>query len=76
VSIYIKCNKSNTIVTTLAKNSWDLPSQVEELEKWLFGAAQELLPSEYTADIGFSIRENACGGGAIIYQKRCSLWVI
>jgi hypothetical protein len=43
---------------------WVLRPQVETLEQWLQHHIHELDPSfEWIADIGFSPRSNACGGG-------------
>jgi hypothetical protein len=43
---------------------WDLRRQVEALEKWLREHRGELDPSsEWIADIGFTHRSNASGGG-------------
>ncbi|CAM4241829.1 hypothetical protein [Pseudoalteromonas byunsanensis] len=64
--IYIKVEKSNERLAHLARESWDLPTQIIELETWLFENPLNLTPANYVADIGFSIRENACGGGAIL----------
>ncbi|MBO2672010.1 hypothetical protein [Shewanella algae] len=71
--IYIKAEKSNERLAHLAKEDWDLPTQIKELEAWLFENPLNLTPSNYVADIGFSIRKNACGGGAILSPKAMAI---
>ena len=55
-------DRSENYVTVSAK--WILRPQVEALEKWLREHRGELDPSsEWIADVGFTHRPNACGGG-------------
>ena len=54
-------------VLKLAENIWDIKSQFTIFEKWLKGAPAILATGEgWIADFGFSLREDACGGGPII----------
>jgi hypothetical protein len=39
----------------------------------LFENPLNLMPSKYIADVGFSIRENACGGGAILSPEAMTI---
>ncbi|MBU2978792.1 hypothetical protein [Alteromonas sp. C1M14] len=71
--IYIKYEESNEKIAHLAKNHWELPIQIKELESWLFENPLNLSPSKYVADVGFSIRENACGGGAILSPEAMAI---
>jgi len=73
VPIYIKLEQSNENIAHLAKDHWDLPVQIEKLESWLFENPLNLSPSKYIADVGFSIRENACGGGAILSPQAMAI---
>jgi hypothetical protein len=73
VPIYIKVEHSNEKLAHLAKDHWELPIQIQELESWLLENPLNLTPSSYIADVGFSIRENACGGGAILTPKAMSV---
>ncbi len=66
MSIYVKNESGNERLAHLAKEDWELPSQIVELEKWLTENESVISPGAYTADIGFSMRKNACGGGAIL----------
>lgn len=55
---------------TLADDEWRLAPQVEALESWLQEHPDELDPShKWIADIGFSPRPNATGGGPIITRQ-------
>ena len=41
-----------------------MPAQIYELEEWL-KTNSSLTPSEYVADIGYSVRKGASGGGGV-----------
>ena len=53
-------------VAWLCDDDWGLPSQVTALEAWLAEKAGSLALGRYTADIGFSPRPHAAGGGTSI----------
>jgi hypothetical protein len=53
-------------VAWLCENDWDLASQVDALEKWLRLNIQKLPKLKYVADIGFSVRKQASGGGGVL----------
>lgn len=53
----------------LCDDIWDLPNQIDALEKWLKTKGILLPRSSYVADIGFDIRKEANGGGAVINSK-------
>ena len=53
----------------LSENDWDLPTQMDELEKWLEKEGGNLPKGKYVADIGFEVRNDASGGGAILSSK-------
>jgi len=73
VPIYIKWENSTENITQLEKGVWDLPSQIQALEKWLIENPLNLSPSNYIVDLGFSVRENACGGGAILSPQAMTI---
>ena len=51
-------------------DQWDLREQVEALEAWLTEHATKLDPIEsWVADIGFSHRDDALGGGPPISRR-------
>ena len=57
--------------TEIAGNSWDLRTQIEALEEWLVVNPNELDPSnQWVADVGFTVRLDATGGGSPITRKR------
>jgi len=64
ISIY-KADYSETLAT-LGEADWDLPKQICELENWLVANEKELTVGDYVADIGFSVRKDASGGGAAL----------
>ncbi len=53
----------------LCDNEWEMPAQVEALEKWLIENENKIPKGSYIADIGFSPREGALGGGCVITTK-------
>ncbi len=73
LSIYIRNQESNEEIAHLAKEEWELPAQIESLENWLNENDSVIAPGNYVADIGFSMRKNACGGGAILSVKAMSI---
>ncbi|WP_298561184.1 hypothetical protein [uncultured Aliiroseovarius sp.] len=53
-------------IAFLCEDLWDLPKQIYALENWICEKGQNLPKSNYVADVGFSIRSNASGGGATV----------
>ena len=53
----------------LCEDIWDLPNQISQLEDWLKNNSDNLVKSGYIIDIGFDIRPNATGGGAVISSE-------
>ena len=62
----INIYKEETIenLAWLCNDIWDLPIQILELEKWLEANKRMISPSKYIADIGFTIKKDAGGGGS------------
>ena len=56
--------RKNEEVAWLCDDCWRLPEQGEALAEWLATDGASLKPAEYVADIGFTYREDAMGGGA------------
>jgi hypothetical protein len=65
INIYAD-NDSRDDVAWLCDGSYSLPDQIHELESWLNENSTTLPPASYVADIGFTIRPEAFGGGAVI----------
>lgn len=65
IDIY-RDDASNERVAWLCDDNWRLPDQAEALEARLIQMRNVLEPGHYIADIGFSPREDALGGGAAI----------
>jgi len=53
----------------LCEDIWDLPSQIKSLEEWLKTKGILLPKDSYVADIGFDIRKDAAGGGAVLNSE-------
>lgn len=53
-------------IAWFCENSWELPIQVYQLEQWLKDRAPSLPIADYVIDIGFDVRPQANGGGAVI----------
>jgi hypothetical protein len=58
--------QKNESIAWLCDDNWRLPDQAEALEAWLAANHAALKPNKYVADIGFTMREDASGGGAAI----------
>jgi len=57
----------------LCEEIWDLPTQIDTLETWLISKGKTLETSNYVADIGFDIRKDATGGGAVLNSKSMAI---
>ena len=58
--------QKNERIAWLCDDNWRLADQAEALERWLEANRTILKPDEYVADIGFTPRADALGGGAAI----------
>lgn len=67
INVYKKGNFET--IKYLSENAWDLPTQMDELEKWLEKEGKNLPKGKYVADIGFGLRNDASGGGGILSSK-------
>ena len=66
INIYSQEPDDPERVAWLCDDNWRLPDQAEALEVWLVENRAALKPGRYIADIGFTPREDAFGGGAAI----------
>ncbi|MCP4990165.1 MAG: hypothetical protein GY928_30235 [Colwellia sp.] len=66
INIYLQDKDENKKIAWLCDNDWELPSQIDELEKWLITNESTLSKGSYVADIGFNIRKDALGGGGVV----------
>ena len=64
-----KIGEKGTPLEVLCDGEWELPAQVSALEEWLLKNKDKIPKGTYVADIGFSPRKNALGGGPIITTK-------
>ncbi len=62
MNIY-RLDEKRTRIAYLCRDVWRLPEQVVALEKWVI-RKEKLGPGECVADIGFSWRRDARGGGS------------
>ncbi len=59
----------------LCENEWEMPKQIEALEKWLKERNGKIKAGSYIADIGYSPREGAAGGGAVLTTETMNAMV-
>ena len=71
--IYIKDRKDNELIAKIGNDDWTLKKQVQLLEDWLIQNKCNIPSSDYVADIGFSVREDACGGGTVLSVTAMSI---
>jgi hypothetical protein len=66
VSIYrvLPKGQKNETIARLCDGNWRLPDQAGALEAWLAKNRATLQSGRYVADIGFTPRRDALGGGA------------
>ena len=62
----IKISNNENEIAFLCDDCWELPLQIEKFQQWLQHEGAKLQPSSYVADIGFSPREGASGGGGCL----------
>ncbi len=60
-------------IAWLSEDNWTLPKQMGTLETWLRNHGKNVAPGSYVADIGFSIRKDASGGGAVLKPESMSI---
>jgi hypothetical protein len=65
VKVYVD-DETHTQIAWLCDDIWYLPEQIEALLEWLQQHHSTLDRGRYVADIGFSPRPDAAGGGAAI----------
>lgn len=65
IVIYSKKSPSEKLAY-LCDDCWELPDQLPALEIWLSNNKMNIDPGEYVADIGFTPRDDASCGGAVI----------
>lgn len=57
--------EENEAIEWLCDGIWELPDQIAALEEWL-KTNSSIAPDRYVADIGYSVRKGASGGGGIL----------
>ncbi|WP_299304295.1 hypothetical protein [uncultured Litoreibacter sp.] len=58
--------ENGEMLLELCPSDWELPIQVYRLEKWLEDFDLPWPEGSYVADIGFTMRPDATGGGATL----------
>ena len=59
----------------LCEDEWEMPKQIETLEKWLKELNGKIKNGTYVADIGYSPRDGAAGGGAVLTTEAMEIMV-
>jgi len=62
----VKEGEKGEVLDHLCEDKWEMPEQIEALEQWLKNSHGKLKAGNYVADIGYSPREGASGGGAVL----------
>ena len=66
VQIYDKTSDDFQTIGECSQEKWDLSTQIDDLKKWLNSNHQNIPKGKYVADIGFTTRTSATGGGGVI----------
>ena len=64
--IKISDDRSGEEIAWLCNDDWELPTQLSALQDWLGEYEKGERPPKAIADIGFSVRPDAFGGGAVL----------
>jgi len=70
-----KEGKKGKLLEGLCEDEWEMPAQIEAFEKWLIENRNILPKGSYVADIGFSSRSGAVGGGAVLTTQAMKIMV-
>jgi len=70
-----KEGEKGNALAQLCVGKWEMPEQIETLEIWLNENKNKLKPGKYIADIGYSPREGALGGGAVLTIEAMKIMV-
>ena len=62
-------DKTGLEIAWLCSESWELPVQLNNLEKWLETEGYKLPKERFIADVGFYPRQNAAGGSCSLSTK-------
>lgn len=65
ISIY-KTDDISEEIAYLCDDEWDLPSLLPALVQWAARNEGKIASGRYVADIGFSIEDDATGGGGVL----------
>ena len=71
----VKEGEKGIAMDFLCDDTWEMPEQINALEKWLKQNQKKLKKGSYVADIGFSPREGAAGGGAALTTEAMEIMV-
>jgi hypothetical protein len=69
VPIHLYTEKDRISLKELHVEDWDLPTQLDKLERWVLVNRSSLKSGPYVADIGFIVRDDAGGGGAVLSHE-------
>ncbi len=67
-------DKKGKELAWLCGDNWRLPDQLEQFENWL-SQSKSLEKGVYAADIAFSPREDAFGGGGVVSKESMAIMV-
>ncbi len=70
-----KEGEKGELIAGLCDDEWEMPAQIQALEEWLTKNKKSINKGSYVADIGFSPREGAAGGGCVITTQVMEIMV-
>jgi len=71
----VKEGERGTSIGHLCDDSWEMPEQVNTLYSWLKENKEKMPKGKYIADIGYSPREGALGGGVALSIEAMEIMV-
>jgi len=75
VPIHLYTEKDRISLKELHVEDWDLPTQLDKLERWVLANRSSLNNGPYVADIDFMVRDDAGGGGAVLSHETMKVFV-
>ncbi len=70
-----KDGEKGVVMDHLCDGAWEMPEQIATLEAWLKQHREKVPKGNYVADIGFSPRVDAAGGGAVLTSEAMEIMV-
>lgn len=70
-----KEGEKDSFLDLLCDDEWEMPEKIKALERWFIDKKKKFQPGNYIADLGYSPKEGANGGGAELTTEAMGVMV-